>query len=341
MIDGLQPLQLLWFCLIGLLFIIFYFLEGFDYGVGMATHLVARNDDERRLMIQTIGPHWDGNEVWLITAGGAMFASFSAWYASLFSGYYILLFLTLFALIIRGVSFEFSGHAETQKGFEFWTWTLFWGSLLAPFFLTMMFGSLIQGVPMDAAGNMSLSFWNIVNWLSIVAGVAGVLLCLIHGLNYLRLRIDDPELSRRIQSLNKKLYLVAYAGEVVFALLVIFQTDFFERRPISSTIITLAIVVFTFLSQIFNRDNHQAWAFITSGLTLASVVILLFNGLFPRVLIAQNPANSLTIKDAANSPLTLQVMTIVLIILLPIALAYIIWSYVVFKRRIKISATGK
>lgn len=336
MIDGIQPLQLLWFGLIGLLFVIFYFLEGFDYGVGMATHILARNDSERRLMIQTIGPHWDGNEVWLITAGGAMFASFASWYASLFSGYYILLFFTLFALIIRGVSFEFSAHADTVKGFRFWVWALFCGSLLAPFLLTMMFGSLIQGVPMNAAGNMSLGFWNIVNWLSIVAGVAGVLLCLIHGLNFLRLRIDDPDLSRRAQDLNNKLYIIAYIGEVVFALLVIFQTDFFQKRPISSIVITLFIVVFTVLSQIFNKTNHQAWAFITSGLTLASVVVLLFNGLFPRVLIAQNPANSLLIKNAANGQLTLQVMTIVLIICLPIALAYIIWSYVVFRRRLKI-----
>lgn len=335
MIDGIQPLQLLWFLLIGLLFIIFYFLEGFDYGVGMATQILAKDDDERRFMVQTIGPHWDGNEVWLITAGGAMFASFSAWYASLFSGYYILLFLTLFALIIRGVSFEFSAHAETEKGFRFWNRALFCGSLLAPFFLTMMFGSLIQGVPMDKAGNMSLGFWNIVNLLSIVAGVAGVLLCLIHGLNFLRLRIDDPDLSRRAQSLNNKLYFVAYAGEVVFALLVIFQTDFFTKRPVSSVIITLAIGIFTVLSQIFNKSDHQGWAFVTSGLTLGSVVILLFNGLFPRVLIAQDPSNSISIVKAANSPLTLQVMTIVLVILLPIALIYIIWSYFVFRKRIK------
>lgn len=209
MIDGIDFLQLLWFLLIGLLFMIFYFTEGFDYGVGMATKFLARNDQEKHLMMETIGPHWDGNEVWLITAGGAMFASFSDWYASLFSGYYILLFFTLFALIIRGVSFEFSAHAETEHGFRIWTGALFWGSLLAPFFLTMMFGSLVQGVPIDAQGNMSLSFWNIVNPLSIVAGVAGVLLCLIHGINFLRLRIDDPELSERAASLNEKLYLIA------------------------------------------------------------------------------------------------------------------------------------
>lgn len=336
MIDGIQPLQLLWFLLIALLFIIFFFTEGFDFGVGIATRLIARNDRERRLMVHTIGPIWDSNEVWLVTAGGAMFASFSAWYASLFSGYYILLFLTLFALIIRGVSFEFSSHAESRKGFNFWNWALFFGSLLAPFFLCMMFGSLIQGVPIDAQGNMSLGFWNIVNWLSIVTAVAGVLLSLIHGLNFLRLRIDDPELSERAQSLNNKLYILAYIGEVVFALLVIFQTDFFEKRPISSICITIAIVVFTILSQIFNHSDHQAWAFIFSGLTLTGVVALLFNGLFPNVLIAQNPAHTISIAEAANGALTLEVMTIVACILLPIAIAYIIWTYYIFRHRIKL-----
>src|SRR5699024_1895748 len=211
------------------------------------------------------------------------------------------------------------------------------GSLLAPFFLTMMFGSLIQGVPIDAQGNMSLSFWNIVNPLSVVAGVAGGLLCLIHGINFLRLRIDDPELSKRAANLNEKLYLVAYLGEIVFALLIFFQTDFFKLRPISSTIITLLIVVLTAWSDIALIKNKQGTAFVTSGLTLVAVVGLLFNGLFPRVLIATDPAHSLLIKNAANSKLTLEVMTVVALILLPIALAYIIWSYVVFRHRIKVN----
>src|SRR5699024_708798 len=272
MIDGIDFLQLLWFLLIGLLFMIFYFTEGFDYGVGMATQVIAQKDQEKQVMMEAIGPHWDGNEVWLITAGAAMFASFSDWYASLFSGYYILLFFTLFALIIRGVSFEFSAHAETEHGFRIWTSALFVGSVLAQFFLTMMFGSLIQGVPIDAQGNMSLSFWNIVIPLSVVAGVAGGLLCLIHGINFLRLSIDDPELSKRAANLNEKLYLVAYLGEIVFALLIFFQTDFFKLRPISSTIITLLIVVLTAWSDIALIKNKQGTAFVTSGLTLVAVV---------------------------------------------------------------------
>ena len=334
---SLEFLLGVWFFLWALLWAVYFMLDGFDLGAATLMPFIAKNDDEKRTVYNSSGPFWDGNEVWLITAGGAMFASFSDWYASLFSGYYILLFFTLFALIIRGVSFEFSAHAETERGFRIWTRALFWGSLLAPFFLTMMFGSLIQGVPIDAQGNMSLSFWNIVNPLSVVAGVAGVLLCLIHGINFLRLRIDDPELSKRAANLNEKLYLVAYLGEIVFALLIFFQTDFFKLRPISSTIITLLIVVLTAWSDIALIKNKQAAAFVTSGLTLVAVVGLLFNGLFPRVLIATDPAHSLLIKNAANSKLTLEVMTIVALILLPIALAYIIWSYVVFRHRIKVN----
>lgn len=334
MIDGIEFFQLLWFLLIGLLFIIFYFTEGFDYGVGMAAKFLARDDAEKHLLMNTIGPHWDGNEVWLITAGGAMFASFAAWYASLFSGYYILLFLTLFALIIRGVSFEFSAHAETERGFHIWTNALFIGSLCAPFLLTMMFGSLIQGVPMDAQGNMSLGVWNIINPLSVVAGIAGVLLCFMHGLNFIVLKTDG-DIRERARKLNSKLYWLAYAGEVVFALLVIFQTDFFKRRPISSLVITLIIVLLTICSHVACVKGKEGLSFTTSGLTLGTVVALLFNGLFPRVLIATNPAHSILIKDAANSHYTLVVMTIVAVILLPIALIYIIWSYFLFKKRIK------
>lgn len=333
MIDGISFLQLLWFLVIGLLFVIFYFLEGFDYGVGISTRLLAKTPEERSYLKATIGPHWDGNEVWLITAGGAMFASFSAWYASLFSGYYVLLFLALFALILRGVSFEFAVNAETAWGRNIWDWALFIGSFCAPFLLTMMFTSLIQGVPMNAHQDMSLQFGDIVNPLSVVGGIAGVLLCWIHGLNFIQLKLDGS-LADRAHKLVNVLYYVAYAGEVVFAILAYLQTDFFKKRPISSFVILALVVVFTVCSHVFSIKKREGWSFTFSGLTLGAVVAFLFNGLFPRVLIAKNPANSLLIKNAANSNYTLTIMTVVLCILLPIVLIYFIWSYSVFKKRI-------
>ncbi|HBF74835.1 MAG TPA: cytochrome d ubiquinol oxidase subunit II, partial [Lactobacillus sp.] len=164
--------QILWFLLIGVLFSGFFFLEGFDFGIGMAVRFFGRNTAERDTIIQTIGPHWDGNEVWLITAGGAMFASFPMWYASLFSGYYLVLFLILVALIFRGVSFEFRANMKTETWRNFWEWAATIGSFCAAFLFGMMFTSMIEGVPMDAEGNIFGSFTTYVNWFSLVGGVA-------------------------------------------------------------------------------------------------------------------------------------------------------------------------
>lgn len=333
----MSALQILWFILICVLFIGFFFLEGFDFGVGMATRIIAKDDDDREALIATIGPHWDGNEVWLITAGGAMFASFPLWYASLFSGYYILLFLTLVALIFRGVSFEFSANADTAGGRRFWYWALCIGSTVAPFLLGMMFTSLIQGLPMDAKGDIYAGFLDNVNLLSIVGGVAVTLLCLIHGLNFIRLKIDG-NLRDQARNLAEKLYFVLFAGEIVFVILLAIFTDFFQLRPLSTWIILILIVAFSAISMYGAYADHEGLSFITSGLTLGAIVVLLFNGLFPRVLIADNPAHSLLIKDASASPYTLKIMTIVACILLPIMLVYFIWSFFIFKRRVKSKA---
>ncbi|NVY96639.1 cytochrome d ubiquinol oxidase subunit II [Lactobacillus sp. DCY120] len=329
----MTTLQLVWFLLICVLFVGFFFLEGFDFGVGMASGIIARTDAEKDTMLHIIGPHWVVNETWLVTAGGAMFASFPLWYASLFSSYYIMFLLVLTGLILRGVSFEFAGHAETQKGRHFWYNMFVFGSFFAPFILCMIFFSMIQGVPLDANGDGQLMFFDFVNWLSIVGGVAGVLMSVIHGLNYTRLTTTGI-LRERAQKLNRILYPVLFVGEVVFALLVIFQTDFFTAKPISSTIITLLIVVMSLVGAWGVYQDREISSLLGSGLSLAFVVILIFNGLFPRVMIATNPAHNILIKDAASSPMALQIMTIVVCVLLPIVLIYFIWSYVIFAHRV-------
>ncbi|MFD1417539.1 cytochrome d ubiquinol oxidase subunit II [Companilactobacillus keshanensis] len=328
-----MTLSILWFLIIGLLFAIFLFLEGFDFGVGMATRLIAHNLDEREALMSSIGPHWDGNETWLVTAGGAMFASLPLWYASLFSGYYYVLLLVLVGLILRGVSFEFTKHAETKTGKNIWLWAFFIGSVLPPFLLCMMLLSMVQGIPMNANGDAFPKFFDVVNWLSLVGGVAGVLLSLVHGLNFIRLRLDGP-LRDRARDLNKIVYPILFAGEVVFAILVFFQTDFFTKRFTSSLLITVLIVVFSLLGYYGVLKNKEGWSFAGSGLSLSMVIVLLFNGLFPRVMIATNPAHSILIKTAANSHYTLTIMTIVACILVPIILIYFIWSYTLFTKRI-------
>ncbi|MFD1318753.1 cytochrome d ubiquinol oxidase subunit II [Loigolactobacillus zhaoyuanensis] len=330
----MSSLQLLWFFLIGLLFSVFFFLEGFDYGVGMSLRVIARNERERGELMQAIGPHWDGNEVWLITAGGAMFASFPYWYASLFSGFYIILFLTLFSLILRGVSFEFRAHSESAAGRKLWGWTLSIGSLGAPFLLGMMFTDLVKGMPLDANGNIMGGFSDYVNLFSIVGGVAVTLLCLLHGLNFIRLKLTG-DLRQRAQAVTKVLYPVLFVGLVAFAGLLMWQTDFFTERPISSWILLVLIVLLSVVATYGAYRNKEVLSFIASGATLIGVVALLFNGLFPRVMVGNDPLHSILISQASSTSYTLGVMTIVAAIFVPIVLAYTIWSYFVFNQRVR------
>lgn len=326
-------LQILWFVLIGVLFAGFFFLDGFDFGVGMATRSLAHNEEERTQIIETIGPVWDGNEVWLITAGGAMFASFPYWYATLFSGYYLVLLVILFGLIIRGVSFEFRA-ADDPKKHHLWSTTLALGSLIVPFFFGVMFVSMIQGMPIDAKGNMHASFFDYFNWLSVVGGVALVLLTYLHGLNYIALKTVGA-IRERARNYAEFLYWVLYAGLVVFALLLFFETDFFTVHPLGTSLTVLAIVAFALLGHGATFKGNEMLAFVSSGLTMVALVALIFIGMFPRVMISSiSPKFDLLIQSASSTPYTLTVMTIATVCLLPFILAYTIWAYWIFRKRI-------
>lgn len=333
LIDGGNFLQLLWFFVIALVFAIFLFLEGIDFGVGMATRVLAHNGDERALYMRAVGPHWDGNEVWLITGGGAMFASFPLWYASLFSGYYLLLFIVLVGLILRGVSFEFASHAVTDRERSVWQWANFAGSIIAPFGLGMMLTSLIQGVPMDEKGNVYAGFFDVVNWLSIVGGVAVVFFSFVHGVHFLSLKLDK-ESSERMLNTTKKLYWIAYPALVVFVILSFFFTDFYQRRTWSTLLITVVILAATICGHVSAYKKRGGFAFVASGLTLAGIIAFIFNGLFPNVMIATDPARSLKFAAASSTQYTLGIMTIVLCCLLPIVLIYFVWSYYIQRKRL-------
>lgn len=333
-------LQILWFILIGVLFSGFFFLDGFDYGVGMAAKTLGHNEKERSQIIATIGPVWDANEVWLITAGGAMFASFPYWYASLFSGYYLILLIILVGLIIRGVSFEFRAKSPEPRK-PFWDNAMAIGSFIAPFFLGVMFISMIKGMPLDAHGDMTAHFFDYFNWFSIVGGIALTLLTYLHGLNYIALKTKDV-ISDRAQNYSKALYWVLYVGEVIFALLLLFQTDFLQVHPILTLLCLALIVGFSVAGHVANFVNKQGWAFFFSGLTLVSLVALIFCGLFPRVMISSISSKyDLMIQSASSSNYTLIVMTIATIILIPCILAYTIWSYWIFRKRIEMPAIGE
>lgn len=327
-------LQILWFFLIGLLFAAFFFLDGFDYGVGMAVKTLAHNEAERTQLIRTIGPVWDGNEVWLITAGGAMFASFPYWYATLFSGYYLILLVILVGLIIRGVSFEFRAQSPMAKK-PLWDNALALGSLIVPFFFGVMFISMIKGMPIDAQGNIQAGFLDYFNWFSIVGGVALTLLTYLHGLNYITLKTTGA-IQARAQNYSQAFYWVLYLGEVVFALLLLFQTDFIKVHPLATLLGLALIVAFSVLAHANTFKNRNGWAFVFSGLTLVSLVALLFSGLFPRLMISSISSQyDLMIKSASSSNYTLIVMTIATLVLVPCILVYTAFAYWIFRKRIE------
>lgn len=327
-------LQILWFFLIGLLFAAFFFLDGFDYGVGMAVKTLAHNEAERTQLIRTIGPVWDGNEVWLITAGGAMFASFPYWYATLFSGYYLILLVILVGLIIRGVSFEFRAQSPMAKK-PLWDNALALGSLIVPFFFGVMFISMIKGMPIDAQGNIQAGFLDYFNWFSIVGGVALTLLTYLHGLNYIALKTTGA-IQARAQNYSQAFYWVLYLGEVVFALLLLFQTDFIKVHPLATLLGLALIVAFSVLAHANTFKNRNGWAFVFSGLTLVSLVALLFSGLFPRLMISSISSHyDLMIKSASSSNYTLIVMTIATLVLVPCILVYTAFAYWIFRKRIE------
>ncbi|MGN1402319.1 MAG: cytochrome d ubiquinol oxidase subunit II [Bacillus sp. (in: firmicutes)] len=328
-----MSLNVLWFLLVAVLFIGFFILEGFDFGVGLSTRFLARNQQERNQLIDTIGPFWDANEVWLITAGGAIFAAFPEWYATMFSGYYLPFVLLLLGLIVRGVAFEFR-HSVHEKWVNFWDWMIFIGSLIPPFVLGLLFTSLVKGMPIDEAQNMYAGFTDYFSLYSIVGGIAIVLLSLIHGLTFIGLRTEGP-IRERARLLVKKLFIYLFAGLILFAVLTYTSTDLFTVRPAMTSLLLLLAVVTAVLSYVFADKKREGLAFTMTALTILATVSSLFAGLFPRVMVSTlDTAYNLTITNAASGPYTLKLMTIISVIFLPLVLTYTVWSYYVFRKRI-------
>lgn len=327
-------LEIIWFVLIGVLWAGFFFLEGFDFGIGMQFALNARDQKDREALYQAIGPNWDANEVWLVTAGGATFAAFPAWYASLFSGFYLMLFIVLLSLIYRGVSFEFREHMPTIQGTQLWERLIALTSFLVPFFLGMIFTAMVSGMPIDARGNLSAGFFDYVTPFSLVGGVAVSLMSYVHGLNYTRLRINGKLRTRALKQLEY-LYPILLAGEALFAVLLFFYTDFIQTQTVWTLSILVVIVLTTVIGWLLAiKQKMEKLPFVLSGLTLVEVVVLLFVGLFPRVMVANNPLHTLNIMNTSSSTYTLKVMTIVVVTALPVTLGYQIWSFWVFRKRI-------
>ncbi|AGA57088.1 cytochrome d oxidase cyd, subunit II [Thermobacillus composti KWC4] len=329
-----MPLNDLWFLLISVLFTGFFFLEGFDFGVGMATRFLARGDTQRRVLINTIGPFWDANEVWLITAAGAMFAAFPHWYSTLFSGYYMLLTLILLSLIARGVAFEFRGKAEGRLWRKTWDAAIFTGSAAPPFLFGIMFFSLIQGMPIGHNMEMTAGFGDVVNGYSLWGGLTVTSLCLLHGLTFISLKTTG-ELRNRSRRMALRLLPAAAALLAVLAVWTGFATDLFEQRKGWMTAAVILGGLAAGLTGYFLKRQKEGWAFGMTGTLIVLMLASVFIGLFPRVMISSiDSAFDLTVANAASSPYTLKSMTIVAAVLLPFVLAYQGWSYYVFRKRV-------
>lgn len=328
-------LNTIWFILIAVLFIGFFFLEGFDYGVGILLPFFGKTDRERRVIINTIGPVWDGNEVWMITAGGAMFAAFPNWYATLFSGFYMALVLMLLALIVRGVAFEFRSKVENPRWRSLWDWVIFGGSLIPALLWGVAMANLIRGVKIDATMTYVGTFFDLLNPYALLGGVATLMTFILHGAIYLSLKIEGP-LKERAHKFAKNFWLLT--AIVVFAFVItgyFFATDMFLNLGVNPGIVPLTAGSALLLTGYFLRREWNGWAFAMTGVTIVFSTVTIFMGLFPRVMVSSlDPAYSLTIYNAASSPYTLRVMLIVALIFVPIVLIYQGWTYWVFRKRL-------
>ena len=327
-------LNTLWFILITVLFIGYFVLEGFDFGVGILLPFLGKQDRERRMIINTIGPFWDGNEVWLITAGGAIFAAFPNWYATMFSGFYMALLLMLFALIVRGVAFEFRSKDRHPAWRSLWDWAIFAGSFVPALLWGVALGNLLRGVPIDENMTYVGGFFNLLNPYALLGGVTSLTIFTLHGAIFLGLKTEG-ELTDRAIAATKKVGPVATVMVFLFVIAGYFFTNAFIRLGINPGIIPVAAGGTLLTAGWLIHRNRLGWAFIMNTLTILFSTVTIFMSLFPRVIVSSlNPAWSLTIYNASSSPYTLRVMSIVALIFVPIVLAYQGWTYWVFRQRI-------
>ncbi|MFC2064345.1 cytochrome d ubiquinol oxidase subunit II [Chloroflexota bacterium] len=333
-------LQILWFILIAVLWIGFFFLEGFDFGVGILLPFLGKTDKERRAIINTIGPHWDGNEVWLLVAGGATFAAFPHWYATLFSGFYLALFLLLVGLIIRGVGFEFRSKDKNPKWRTLWDWCIFTGSLLPALLLGVAFANIALGVPIDGAMMYTGNLFTLLNPYGLIGGITVVVMFILHGINFLNLKLSG-EVLERSRKITSRIWVAAFIFLASLVIATLFVTDGYEEKGAIILLAPITALAALLGSGFLLRAKREGWSFVTTGLSIILILVTYFHIMFPRVMVSStDPGFSLTISNASSSAYTLNVMSIVALIFVPLVLGYQIWSYWVFRKRISTDSKG-
>jgi cytochrome bd ubiquinol oxidase subunit II len=330
-----MDLQLFWFLLIAFLWAGYFVLEGFDFGVGMLLPFVGRNQRERGTLLETIGPVWDGNEVWLIVAAGATFAAFPAWYATMFSGFYVALLLIVVLLIVRVVSFEWREKSETPGWQAAWFGANVVASYGAPFLWGVALATLLSGVPLNSDGDFAGSFGDLFSLYSVFAGLVTVLLFAFHGATFLTLRTQGELHERAVRAARLLCVAAAAAGASFLLATVAVAVDRNDKDvfpPILPAALGIAALV---LAVVFVAGRRTAWAFAMTAFGIILTVATLFTSLYPRVLVS-TPGfeNSLTIEGASSSHYALAVMTVAALILAPVVLLYEGWTYYVFRVRL-------
>ncbi|MFN8225799.1 MAG: cytochrome d ubiquinol oxidase subunit II [Mycobacterium sp.] len=341
-------LQEFWFILVAVLFVGFFLLEGFDFGVGMLMAPLGRmgagplargttplaeagvKEKHRRAVLNTIGPVWDGNEVWLITAGGAMFAAFPGWYATVFSGLYLPLFVILFAMILRVVAIEWRGKIDDPKWRAWADIGIAVGSWLPAILWGTAFAILVRGVPVDADKQMQLGFTDVINPYTLLGGLATAGLFLLHGAAFLALKTAG-EVRTNTLALARTIALPVLGLVAAFGL----WTEALHGKPWTWAVFGVAAVSLVTAILLLLKGTHDGWAFVATTLTVVAVIVMLFGDLYPNLVPSTlNPEWSLTIHNASSSPYTLKVMTWVAVVTAPLVIAYQAWTYWVFRARI-------
>lgn len=326
-----MELTTVWFALIAVLWVGYFCLEGFDFGVGMLLPVLARNETERRVMINTIGPVWDGNEVWVLVAGGATFAAFPEWYATLFSGFYLPLLLILVALIVRGLSFEYRHKRDEVEWRARWDLAIIVGSVVPALLWGVAFANIVAGVPIDADKEFTGNLFTLLNPFGLLGGLVTLTLFAAHGAMFVALKTDG-DIRHRARDLAVRI------GAVAAVLAVVFLVWTQARTGTALTAVVFALAALALVGGLVAaRAGREGWAFVGTFTTIGLAVVGLFLALFPDVMPSTtDPAYSLTTTNAAATAYTLKVMTWVAVVFTPIVLGYQAWTYWVFRKRIAV-----
>ena len=326
-------LQDIWFFVWGLLWAIYFLTDGFDLGIGSLLPFLGKDEDSKKVMIAAMGPLWDGNEVWLLTAGGVTFAAFPKVYAVMFSSLYSALMLILFALILRGVSLEFRSKIENPGWKKLWDTCLFLGSLLPAILFGAAFANIFRGIPFDQNGVYQGTLFTLLNPYGLLGGILFLFLFLVHGANWLAIK-SDGELQERAIKTGKNLWPLLLIAAVIFLGATYYSTPLYNNyfnHPL--LFLVILVTVLALLGIRFFLSSGSLWkAWFSSALTIIGATFFGIIGLYPNMFPSNlNPAYSLTAHNASSSPLTLKIMLTVALIFVPIVLVYQIWAYVLFK----------